>query len=83
MNIIYKRKINKVKPINSDKSDSSIPEKSKSWRENMIRKEIKNVNSDPDNSYAKWLILKFFKIAKNNRLILERIEKLIVRFITP
>jgi hypothetical protein len=37
---------------------------------------------DPDDPYAKWLIPKFFKIVKNSRLILERIEKLIVKFIT-
>jgi hypothetical protein len=48
----------------------------------MIREEIKNVNPDLDDLYAKWLIPKFSKIAKDNYLILERIEKLIVRFIT-
>jgi hypothetical protein len=48
----------------------------------MIRKKIKNVDSDLDDLYAKWLISKFSKIIKNNRLIPERIEKLIVRFIT-
>jgi hypothetical protein len=48
----------------------------------MIREKIKNVDLDLDNLYTKWLIPKFFKIAKNNRLISERIEKLIVGFIT-
>jgi hypothetical protein len=53
MNIIYKRKVNKVKPIDSDKLNNSIPEESKSWREDIIREKIKNVNPDPDNLYAK------------------------------
>jgi hypothetical protein len=48
----------------------------------MIRKKKKNVDPDLDDSYAKWLIFKFFKIVKDNRLIPERIEKLIVKFIT-
>jgi hypothetical protein len=48
----------------------------------MIREEMKNINPDLDDLYAKWLILKFFKIVKGSRLIPERIEKLIIRFIT-
>jgi hypothetical protein len=48
----------------------------------MIREKIKNVNPDLNNLYTKWLIPKFSKIIKNSRLISERIEKLIVRFIT-
>jgi hypothetical protein len=48
----------------------------------MIRKKIKNMNLNSDDLYAKWLISKFFKIVKGNRLTPERIEKLIVKFIT-
>jgi hypothetical protein len=83
MDTIYKRKADKVKPVDSDKSNSSISEESKFWRENMIREKIKNINPNPDDPYAKWLIPKFSKIVKNNRLTPERIEKLIIRFITP
>jgi hypothetical protein len=36
-----------------DKLNNNISGKSKSWRENMIREEIKNVNLDLDNLYAK------------------------------
>jgi hypothetical protein len=67
--------------VDLDKLNSSIFGKSKSWRENMIRKKIKNVNLDLDDPYTKWLIFKFFKIVKNSRLTPERIEKLIVKFI--
>jgi hypothetical protein len=41
MNIIYERKIDKVKPIDLDKSNGSIFKGFKFWRENMIREEKK------------------------------------------
>jgi hypothetical protein len=82
MDIIYKRKAEKVKPVDLDELDGSIPGGSKFWREDMIREEMKNVDSDLDDLYAKWLIPKFSKIAKGSRLTPERIEKLIVGFIT-
>jgi hypothetical protein len=53
MDTIYKRKINKVKPVDSDKLNNNIPEGSKSWREDMIRKEMKNMDPDSDDLYAK------------------------------
>jgi hypothetical protein len=53
MDTIYKRKINKIKSVDSDELDNSILRESKSWRENMIRKKIKNVDPDLDNLYAK------------------------------
>jgi hypothetical protein len=61
---------------------TTISGESKFWREDIIRKEMKNVDPDSDDLYAKWLIPKFFKIIKDSRLIPERIEKLIVKFIT-
>jgi hypothetical protein len=65
-----------------NKLDSNISGKSKFWRKNIIREKMKNVDLNSDNLYAKWLIPKFSKIAKNSRLTPERIEKLIVGFIT-
>jgi hypothetical protein len=53
INTIYKRKVNKVKPVDSDKLDSNISGRFKSWREDMIRKKMKNVNPDSDDLYAK------------------------------
>jgi hypothetical protein len=53
IDIIYKRKVNKIKPMDSNESDNNTPEKSKSWREDIIRKKIKNINPDPDNLYTK------------------------------
>jgi hypothetical protein len=53
MDTIYKRKVNKVKPVDLDELDSNIPGKSKFWRENIIREKIKNVKLDLDDLYAK------------------------------
>jgi hypothetical protein len=53
MNTIYKRKVNKVKPVNLDKLNSSISGEFKSWRENIIRKKMKNMDLDLDDLYAK------------------------------
>jgi hypothetical protein len=53
MDIIYKRKTDKVKPINLNELNSNIPEKSKFWRENMIREKMKNIKPDLDDLYAK------------------------------
>jgi hypothetical protein len=39
--------------VDLDKSDNNIPGESKSWRENIIRKEMKNVDPDLDDLYAK------------------------------
>jgi hypothetical protein len=47
--------------VDSDKLNSNIPEEFKSWRENIIREKIKNVDPDLNDLYAKWLIPKFFK----------------------
>jgi hypothetical protein len=49
----------------------------------MIREKMKNIDLDLDDLYAKWLIPKFFKIIKGSRLTPERIEKLIIKSITP
>jgi hypothetical protein len=69
--------------VDSDKSDNNTFKKSKSWREDMIREKMKNMDPDLDDLYTKWLIPKFSKIAKDSRLTPERIEKLIVKSITP
>jgi hypothetical protein len=39
--------------VDLDKLNNSIPKESKFWREDMIREEIKNVNLDLNNLYAK------------------------------
>jgi hypothetical protein len=53
MDIIYKRKANKVKPVDSDKLNNSIFGKSKFWREDIIREKMKNMELDLDDLYAK------------------------------
>jgi hypothetical protein len=49
----------------------------------MIRERKKNIAPDLNDLYARWLIPKFSKLIKGSRLTPERIEKLIVGFITP
>ena len=75
---LYKRKKDKVQPVNSDKFDKNVPGGSIFWREEMIKKELKDFPSAERGFYSQWLILKFSKIEKGNRFIPERIEKLIV-----
>jgi hypothetical protein len=53
MDIIYKRKANKIKLVNLNELNSSISGKSKFWRENIIREEMKNMDFDLDDLYAK------------------------------
>jgi hypothetical protein len=42
MDTFYKRKADKVQPVDSDKFDGSVPGGSIFWREEMIKKELKN-----------------------------------------
>jgi hypothetical protein len=38
----YKRKADKVQPVDSDKSDGSVPGGSIFWREEIIKRELEN-----------------------------------------
>jgi hypothetical protein len=49
----------------------------------MIWEKKKDIVLDLNDLYARWLILKFSKLAKGSRLTPERIKKLIVESITP
>jgi hypothetical protein len=80
---LYKRKADKVQPVNLNKSDKNVPGGSIFWREEIIKKELKDFPSAERGSYPQWLIPKFSKIEKGNRLTPERIEKLIVKNIIP
>jgi hypothetical protein len=82
VDILYKRKADKVQLVDLDKFDGSVPGGSIFWREEMIKKELKNLPSAERGSYPQWLIPKFSKIEKGSRLTPERIEKLIVKNIT-
>jgi hypothetical protein len=45
VNTFYKRKADKVQPVNLDKSDGSVPGGFIFWREEMIKKELENLLS--------------------------------------
>ena len=42
MNTLYKKKTDKVQPVNLDKSDKSVPGGFIFWREEMIKKKLKD-----------------------------------------
>src|SRR5271156_372945 len=82
VNTLYKRKADKVRSVNTDESDGTAPGGSKTWREDMLRKERRTESPDKEDLYAEWLIPKFSEIPKGSRLTPERIEKLIMGSIT-
>jgi hypothetical protein len=51
VNTLYKRKADKVQPVNSDKSDRNVPGGSIFWREEIIKRELKNFLSGERGSY--------------------------------
>jgi hypothetical protein len=51
VDIFYKRKADKVQPVNLDKSDGSVPGGSIFWREEMIKRELKSFFSTERGPY--------------------------------
>ena len=52
VDILYKRKKDKVQPVDSDKSDGSVPGGSIFWREKMIKKELEDFSSAERGFYS-------------------------------
>jgi hypothetical protein len=52
VDILYKRKADKVQPVDSNKSDRNVPGRSIFWREEMIKKELKDFPSAERGSYS-------------------------------
>ncbi len=73
---IYKKKTEKVQPVNSSNSDGSTPGGNKNWRERAIQKERYTVEMGA--KYTDLLIPKFSGLAKGSRLTLEQLQKMIV-----
>ena len=74
----YKRKADKVQPVDTCISDGSIPGGSKSWREEVMKEERYQ-----QTKYPEWLTPKFSTIPRGQRLTLERISKIIVGDLSP
>ena len=69
----YKRKFQKIQPVDLKLLDGSKPDDSDAWRVNVIKKEIPIFDSIY--KYTHWLIPKFTHIAKEARLTTERLAK--------
>ena len=72
----YKRKSQKVQPVDLSLSDGSKPDGSDTWRLDAIKRETPIL--DPTDKYTHWLIPKFTPIAKGARLTPERLGKMII-----
>ena len=72
----YKRKAQKVQPVDSSVSDGSKPDGSTTWRENAIKNEVPII--DTTSQYSHWLIPKFTPIAKGARITPERLQRMII-----
>jgi hypothetical protein len=51
MDTLYKRKADKVQPVNSNKSDRNVPGGSIFWREKIIKRKLENLPSAERESY--------------------------------
>ena len=73
----YKRKADKVRPVDTDKSDGAIPGGKEDWKAEILEQEAK-IQTDPNRPYKEWLIPKFSDIPRGSRLTPERLGKMIV-----
>lgn len=71
----YKRKDQKVRPVDAPLPDGSAP-CSGSWQAEIIKEETKRYVKDPEDKYADWLIPKFSGLAKGARLTPERLQRM-------
>ena len=67
----YKKKADKVKPVDLPHKGGLKPEGKEDWRQRAIVKEVYTLGK-----YSWWIIPKFSTIKKGTRLTTERIEKL-------
>ena len=74
INILYKRKKDKVKPVNRPHKEGLKPEGVENWKEQIAV--YKGEDSNKSGSQYPWLILRFSNIERGRQLTPERIEKL-------
>ena len=71
---MYKRKKDKVKPVNRPHKEGLKPEEVENWKEQIAV--YKSDDSNKSGSQYPWLIPKFSNIERGQRLNPKRIEKL-------
>jgi hypothetical protein len=74
---LYKRKVDKVRFVNSDQSDDAISRRNDNWKKEVLTREALLLK-DSNRSYKNWLISKFFSIKRDSRLTKKRLDKMIV-----
>ena len=70
----YKRKDQKIKSVNLNKSNESRSEKKSDWKTDIIKKKI--YIYDSIDRYKKYLIFRFFELIRETRFISKRFQKL-------
>ena len=71
----YKRKAQKVNPVDHDQSDGSKPDGRKDWKERCIEAEAKRP-PQPRGPFDQWITPKFSDIPRGSRLTQERCDQL-------
>ena len=74
VNTMYKRKADKVHPLDNIPSDGSKPAGDPYWKVKALE-EIRNKKQE-DNPYPEWIFPKFSDLPKGSRLYGERLEKI-------
>ena len=77
---LYKRKADKVKPVDSDAKDGKVPGGRDDWYARAWAKKhpIADRNRDANNAYHKFIIPRTAEFERSKRLTLERAEALVV-----
>lgn len=73
---MYKRKKDKVRPVDISQSDGSKPGGTEDWHERAVEEERRQGYDRPRTKYDQYLTPKFSDIPRGSRLTPERIEAL-------
>jgi len=79
VNTAYKRKADKVRPVNSDQSTGEAPGGLPDWFEILWKRRMKypkEMETDPPHRYDQYITSRFSRIARGSRLKPERIDRL-------
>jgi hypothetical protein len=77
---LYKKKADKVRPVDADVTDGQVPGGRDDWRERAWKKleSIAKKNEDPTSKYHGILVPRTTEMQRGSRLTPERISKLII-----
>jgi hypothetical protein len=76
---LYKKKADKVRPVDSSESTGEKPGGDINWREKAIAEETaRGLYLNKDYPYSQWLNPRFSQMAEGARLTPERVERLVI-----